>query len=90
MAPTIPVAVASVANNRLCLSTGIHDALDAFPRLAQDLTERPTHLQELVPIPASCAGAVDACGVGVGGVVFSEPGVQGRISTGNDAIERNA
>jgi hypothetical protein len=37
------------------------------------------NFQEFVSFPASCAGVVDACGVGICGVAFPEPGAEGRF-----------
>jgi len=57
-------------HNRLRLNTATHDFLDDFRWLAQDLTGRPTRIQELVPQPPTYIGSCDASGQGMGGVWF--------------------
>jgi hypothetical protein len=65
--------------NRIRLSKGVHDCLDDFRYLDNDLTSRPTRLHEIVAqdIP-DVLGASDACGHGIGGVAFPQQGVHTR------------
>ena len=58
------------ATNRIALNKGVHQALDDFRWLANDLTSRPTRVAELVPLPPSAEGHHDASGAGAGGVWF--------------------
>jgi hypothetical protein len=56
---------------RIRLSREVHAALDDFRWLAQDISQRPTRLYELVPQPEpELLGAQDASGAGMGGVWF--------------------
>jgi hypothetical protein len=56
---------------RLRLSQGVHDCLDDFRWLSNDLATRPTRLYEIVPqTHPELLGAQDACGYGMGGVWF--------------------
>ena len=51
------------------LFLGVHDRLNDFRWLADDLASRPTRLYEVVPRPhPELLGAQDACGIGMGGV----------------------
>ena len=55
---------------RIRLDRGVHDALDDFQWLKDNLASRPTRLYELVELPPTISGADDACRLGMGGVVF--------------------
>ena len=57
-------------NSRVTLNKGVHQALDDFRWLAQDLTSRPTRIQEVVPLPPIAEGDHDASGAGAGGIWF--------------------
>ena len=56
---------------RIRLSQGVHNALDDFRWLAEDVASRPTRIAELLPqsVP-HIYGACDAAGCGMGGVFF--------------------
>lgn len=56
--------------SRVTLNKGVHQALDDFRWIAQDLTSRPTRIQEVVPLPPIAEGDHDASGTGAGGVWF--------------------
>jgi hypothetical protein len=56
--------------SRVTLNKGVHQALEDFRWLAQDLTSRPTSIQEVVPLPPIAEGDHDASGTGAGGVWF--------------------
>jgi hypothetical protein len=56
---------------RIRLSRGVHDCLDDFRWISNDLASRPTRLYEIVPqTHPELLGAQDACGYGMGGVWF--------------------
>lgn len=63
-------ALSLQSRSRVTLNKGVHQALDDFRWLAQDLTARPTRIQELVPLPPIAEGDHDASGAGAGGVWF--------------------
>jgi hypothetical protein len=46
---------------------------ESFERLVRDLTERPTRLGEIIPDHLRAAGAHDASGIGMGGVLHRRP-----------------
>jgi len=56
--------------SRIALNKGVHQALDDFRWIAKDLTERPTRIQEIVPLLPGAKGDHDASGAGAGGVSF--------------------
>lgn len=58
------------AGRRLRLSNTIHDFLDDFRWLADELTSRPTRIAETIPTIPSTYGTCDASGSGMGGVLF--------------------
>ena len=75
--------------SRIRLSQGVHDCLDDFRWLADDLSARPTRLYEVVAQPhPEILGAQDACGVGMGGVWFSVPTMS--PSSGNEAVDEDS
>ena len=56
---------------RIRLSRGVHDCLDDFRWISNDLAARPTRLYEIVPqTHPELLGAQDACGCDMGGVWF--------------------
>lgn len=55
-------------SDRLFLSKAVHDQLDDFRWLAQNLSSRPTRWGELIDSDPLFLGAVDASGDGMGGV----------------------
>ena len=63
-------ALSLQSKSRVTLTKGVHQALDDFRWLAQDLTSRPTRIQELVPLPPIAEGDHDASGAGAGGIWF--------------------
>jgi len=56
--------------SRIALNKGVHQALDDFRWIAKDLTDRPTRIQEVVPLFPGAEGDHDASGAGAGGVWF--------------------
>jgi hypothetical protein len=62
-------------HHRIRLSRGVHDCLDDFRWMSNDLQSRPTRLFELVPqAEPDLLGACDASGRGMGGVWFPTTG----------------
>ena len=55
---------------RVSLKKGVHQALDDFRWIADDLSTRPTRIAELVPLAPAAEGHHDASGAGAGGVWF--------------------
>jgi hypothetical protein len=55
---------------RIPLTDGVHDALDDIRHIATDLTDRPTHLCEIIPQAPTITGACDTAKAGMGGVIF--------------------
>jgi len=53
---------------RVCLTTAVHDQIDDFRWLFEQLAARPTRIAEIVPGPEDYLGAHDAAGPGMGGV----------------------
>jgi hypothetical protein len=56
----------------------VHHALQDFRWIHNNLSERPTHIAELVPLLPSALGHHDASGAGAGGVWFPAQGLQPR------------
>ena len=66
-------ALCHVKGKRVTLSPGVHDALDDFKWLAEDVANRPTQMYELVPLHPTVDGYHDASGYMCGGVVLPGP-----------------
>ena len=60
---------------RVTLKRGVHQALDDFRWLANDLSSRPTRIAELVPLNPVAEGHHDASGKGAGGIWFPGSGL---------------
>ena len=58
------------ARNRIKITQPIRDQLLDFKWIANSISERPTHLAEVVPTPPAYYGAMDAAKEGMGGVWF--------------------
>ena len=56
--------------SQAALCKGVHDALDDFWWIHENVASRPTHIAELVPLALSAEGHHDASSVGDGGVWF--------------------
>ena len=63
-------ALSNRCKTRVSLTNGVHQALDDFRWMHQDISSRPTRIAELVPLLASALGYHDASGTGAGGVWF--------------------
>jgi len=68
----------SPSSNRINLSKGVHQALDDFRWLYNDIANRPTRIAEVVPLLPSALGYHDASGEGAGGVWFPTPDLSTR------------
>ena len=55
---------------RVTLSTGVHESLEEFKWLAEDMANRPTRMYELVLLRPTMDGYHDASGYMSGGVVL--------------------
>ena len=64
------LALSRKIKSRVNLSRGVHDSLEDFRWLLEDIKRRPTRIAELVPLLASAEGHHDASGIGAGGVWF--------------------
>jgi hypothetical protein len=62
------------SKNRIALGKGVHDALNDFRWMHENISTRPTCITELIPLPPVAAGHHDASGKGAGGIWF--PGSQ--------------
>ena len=61
---------ASTMTGRIALKKGVHDSLNDFRWLYNDICHRPTRIAEVVPLLPSALGYHDAAGIGAGGVWF--------------------
>ena len=66
-------ALCHIKGKRVTLSPGVHDALDDFKWLAEDVAKRPTRMYKLVPLRPTVDGYHDASGYMCGGVVLPGP-----------------
>ena len=65
-------------NSRIALRKGVHQSLNDFRWMADDISTRPTRIAELVPLHPSALGLHDASALGAGGVVFPSNTLQSR------------
>ena len=66
-------ALRHVKGKRVTLSKGVHEALEYFCWIAEDVSNRPTCICELVPLKPTVYGYHDASGYMCGGVVLTGP-----------------
>ena len=78
-------ALSDSNGGRVTLKRGVHQALDDFRWIANDLASRPTRIAELVPLTPVAEGHHDASGKGAGGIWFPGEGLVPR--TGIDATK---
>ena len=71
-------ALTAKIGTRVSLKKGVHQALDDFRWLLNDITTRPTRIAEVVPLNPSAIGYHDASGMGAGGVWFGGPSIKPR------------
>ena len=63
-------ALSSCKKTRVALTKGVHQALQDFSWMFNDIVLRPTRIAELIPLLASTMGYHDASGEGAGSVWF--------------------
>ena len=66
-------ALFRVKGKRVTLFTGVHEALEDFKWLDEDVSNCPTRMYELVPLRPTADGYHDASGYMCGGVVLLGP-----------------
>ena len=71
-------ALSTQSKNRIALNKGVHDALDDFRWMHDNIASRPTRIAEIVPLPPIAEGHHDAYGAGAGGIWFPGPNVTAR------------
>ena len=69
----IQEALCHVKVKRVTLSTGVHEALDDFKCLEEDVAKRPTRMYEIVPLRPTMDGYHDASRYMCGGMVLPGP-----------------
>jgi hypothetical protein len=72
-------ALSTQSQGRVALRKGVHDALNDFCWMHQNITTRPTSIAELVPLPPVATGHHDASGSGAGGIWFPAPTITPRV-----------
>ena len=55
---------------QIALKKGVHQALNDFCWMSNEITSRPTRIAELIPLLPSILGDHDACKDGAGGILF--------------------
>ena len=63
-------ALSTATKTRIALKKGVHQALQDFRWLYDNIRNRPTRIAELIPLLPSALGYHDASGTGAGGVWF--------------------
>ena len=71
-------ALADTPKTRVALTKGVHQALNDFRWMHQDIASRPTRIAELIPLSSSALGDHDASGHGAGGVWFPHQSLDSR------------
>ena len=74
-------ALRAADKTRVRLTAAVHDQLDDFRWLAEQLVRRPTRLAEIIPDDAGFHGACDAAAMGMGGVYLPEEEANVWLST---------
>ena len=64
---------------RIALCKGTHNAIADFKWLLVNISSRPTHIAEIVPLKASTLGHHDASGTGAGGAWFPHSTLTPRV-----------
>ena len=68
-------ALSDSNGGRVTLKRGVHQALDDFRWIANDLASRPSRIAEIVPLTPVAEGHHDASGKGAGGIWFPGEGL---------------
>jgi len=66
-------ALTNKLGTRVSLRKGVHQALEDFRWMLDNIASRPTRIGELVPLLSSAEGHHDASGAGAGGIWFPAP-----------------
>lgn len=82
------LALSTESKHRINLSKGVHAALDDFRYLHQDIANRPTRLQEIVPLDPVVVKYHDASGYAAGGVVIPTDTAVSRNEQNNPILWR--
>ncbi|KAL3823125.1 hypothetical protein ACHAXA_006455, partial [Cyclostephanos tholiformis] len=70
---TMQTTLSTQSKNRIALTKGVHDALDDFRWMHNNITKRPTLIVEIIPLPLIAEGHHNASGVGASGIWFLGP-----------------
>ena len=65
---TMQHALATKVNGRIALKKEVHDALEDFRWMHNNISSRPTRIAEIIPLLPAAEGHHDASGIGAGGV----------------------
>lgn len=76
------LALSNKIGSRVNTNKGVHQALDDFRWMLNDIKSRPTRIAELIPLLASALGYHDASGTGAGGVWFPHQSLDPRTKPG--------
>ena len=76
-------ALSDSPKTRVALTKGVHQALNDFRWMDENISSRPTRIAELIPLLSSAIGDHDASGSGAGGVWFPHQSLDSR-STGQE------
>ena len=79
-------ALSMKVGGRVSITRDIHQALEDFRWLFNDISSRPTRLAELIPLAAAAEGHHDASGRGAGGIWFPAPSLRPREGYKNQPI----
>ena len=70
----------------MSITRDIHQALEDFRWLFNDISSRPTRLAELIPLAAAAEGHHNASGTGAGGIWFPSPSLRPREGYKNEPV----
>ena len=83
---TMQHALKAQLNQRISLKKGVHDSITDFKWMLKEISNRPTRISELVPLPPSAFGYHDASGYGAGGAWIAADHVDHRGETTNNPL----
>lgn len=69
--------------SRIALKKGVHQSIEDFKWMLDDISKRPTRIAEIVPLLPSALGFHDASGAGAGGVWFPSHTIGSRMKNKN-------
>lgn len=85
----LQLALQTQKGQRIALHKGVHAFLHDFRWLADDITHRPTRMQEIIPLAPSITAYHDASGTMAGGVVIPHATVSHRHPSAAPVIWRH-